>query len=310
MNSVYAPIILFAFNRPIHTQKTIDALKMNLESAESELFVFIDGSRGERDLNAVSKVKDIAYNISGFKKVYISEATSNRGLASSIIGGVSKVIKEKGRAIILEDDMVVSPYFLQFMNDALRVYENEEKIISINAYLPPVSVQNLKEDVFCLKGADCWGWATWSRGWELFNSDGKFLINEIKKLKLVDEFNFAGTYPYVQMLQDQIDGKNNSWAIRWQASAFVHNKFSIYPKESLLLNIGHDGSGSHSGTTSLYEVPLAKRPLQVNPIEVIENNHEMLIEFQKYYSKIAPSFLDRLKSKIKKLSKKLFMKIG
>ncbi|GHT84207.1 hypothetical protein FACS1894137_06970 [Spirochaetia bacterium] len=153
--------------------------------------------------------------------------------------------------IVLEDDLITSPYFLTYMNDALNLYEQDERVVSIHGYVYPIK-QKLP-DYFFLRGADCWGWATWKRGWDLFNPDGQFLLNEIKKQKLEKHFNFNNTFNYTGMLQAQIDGKVSSWAIRWYASAFLENKYTLYPGMSFIENIGNDGSGTHRGSTEIFK---------------------------------------------------------
>ena len=159
--------------------------------------------------------------------------------------GVSEVIKKYGIIIVLEDDIITSRYFLKYLNQGLNLYENEYDVISIHAWAYPV--KKILPETYFLKGADCQGWATWKRGWELFEPDGQKLLNEIEAKNLIKEFDFSGSYPYTQMLKDQIAGKNSSWAIRWYASAFLKNKLTLYPKESLIYNTGFDGSGVNCG---------------------------------------------------------------
>ncbi len=190
----------------------------------------------------VKEVREYIRTITGFKSLRIVERETNLGLATSIISGVTEVVNQYGRIIVLEDDMVTSPFFLRYMNDALDLYENEEKVVSIHGYVYPI--QGLQETFF-IKGADCWGWATWKRGWDLFDADGEKLLNELKKAGLLKRFDFDGAYPYTKMLRDQIEGKNNSWAIRWYASALLHDKLTLYPGKSLVHNIGTDASGTH-----------------------------------------------------------------
>lgn len=241
-----APIILFVYNRPEHTRKVIEALASNSESKRSKLFIFSDGPRGNVDIEKVSEVRAICRKAEGFASVDLECSNSNSGLSVSIIRGVSKIISKYGSAIILEDDLVVNGYFLEYMNHSLLKYENETKVASIHAYQYPINYKNLP-DTFFIKGADCWGWATWERAWNLFQADGSLLRDQLVERNLVREFDFNYSYPYFQMLEDQIAGKNNSWAIRWYASAFLADKYTLYPKISLVKNIGLDGTGTHSG---------------------------------------------------------------
>jgi hypothetical protein len=155
------------------------------------------------------------------------------------------------------------------MNEAMELYQFEEGVISIHGYTYPVS-GNLPE-IYFLLGADCWGWATWKRGWALFNSDATQLLESIKAKNLENMFNFGGCYDYLDLLRSQAQGKNDSWAVRWYASAFLENKLTLYPGRSLVLNIGLDGSGVHRGSTKGYFGTMADRPIAVNKVPIIEN---------------------------------------
>lgn len=286
---IYAPIVLFVYNRLDHTQKTIDALKNNVLASESELFVFSDAAKNFIDnpektgliQSQVSDVRKYIHTIKGFRKVTVIEQPENKGLANSIIDGVTSIVNRFGKIIVLEDDLVTSPYFLQFMNDALNFYENEDQVISIHGYTYPME-QPLPETYF-VKGADCWGWATWKRGWALFENDGEKLLRELQKRKLTKEFDFNNAYSYTQMLKDQIAGKNNSWAIRWYASAFLHNKLTLYPGQSLVRNIGNDGSGVHSGENKYFEVTLNPNPVSIDSHLSIEETIEIRKKTQAYF---------------------------
>lgn len=239
-----APIALFVYNRPLHTRQTIEALQKNILASESDLIIFSDGPKDSMESKeGFLAVREYLKTVRGFKNIKIIEREENYGLAKSIIAGVGEVVREYDRIIVLEDDMITSRYFLQYMNGALDLYENDDNVISVHGYTFPVK-EDLPETYF-LKGADCWGWATWKRGWDLFETDGQDLLEKLENNKLTEEFDFSGSYPYTQMLRDQISGKNNSWAIRWYASAFLKNKLTLYPGKSLIYNTGLDGSGTH-----------------------------------------------------------------
>ena len=284
----HAPIALFVYNRLQHLQKTIDALRANTESSSSMLYIFSDAPRGASDERAVHDVRQCIQRIEGFPVVRIIEREQNYGLARSIVEGVSQVCQEQGRAIVLEDDIVVSPYFLKFMNDTLRLYENDDRVISIHGYVYPV-IETLPETFF-LRGADCWGWATWKRGWDLFEPDGQSLLQELKARKLTYQFDFDGAHPYVRMLKNQIKGKNNSWAIRWHASAFLKNKLTLYPGRSLVRNIGTDNSGVHCSTTTVFVSEMADSPIAIESISVEENEcaRQQIIKFHKAARRLTP----------------------
>jgi hypothetical protein len=179
------------------------------------------------------------------------------------------VCGEHGRVIVVEDDLVTSPYFLKYMNDGLELYKSVEEVASIHGYIYPVQAD--LPETFFLKGADCWGWATWKRAWQGFNPDGAALLRALETRHLTTEFDFNGSTGYTQMLKDQIAGKNNSWAIRWYASAFLNNQLTLYPGTSLVQNIGHDGSGEHCGKSSSFDVTLRDSPLRLRQLPTIEN---------------------------------------
>jgi len=235
--------VLFAYNRPEHVRQTVEALAQNALAARTDLWVFSDGPKDDGDAGRVGAVRTYLRTISGFHSVAITERPENFGLARSIVAGVTEVVNARGRAIVVEDDIVTTPGFLTYMNDALDRYADEETVVSVSGYFYPVA--GPVPETFFLRGADCWGWATWCRGWNLFEPDGAKLLAELRERRLERAFDYNGAYPYTQMLVDQIAGKNDSWAIKWHASAFLRGRLTLYPGTSLVQNIGNDGSGTH-----------------------------------------------------------------
>jgi GR25 family glycosyltransferase involved in LPS biosynthesis len=266
----YAPIVLFTYNRLWHTKKTIEALQKNTLARDSELYVYSDSSKTDNDKTAVSEVREFLSSISGFKAITIIEREENYGLAKSIIDGVTTIVESFGKVIVLEDDLVTSPYFLQYMNDALTLYESDQGVASIHGYIYPI--EGLPE-YFFIKGADCWGWATWKRAWNVFEPDGKVLLEKLTSRGLQNEADFNGSYQYTKMLEDQIIGKNNSWAIRWYISAFLEDMLTLYPGKSFVENIGNDGSGTHSEETKVFSVIPNACFTELTKINVVENSH-------------------------------------
>ena len=264
-----APIALFVYNRPLHTQMTLEALQKNKSALQSDLFIFSDGSKNEASTRKVEEVRNYIKKISGFKSVTIVERKYNIGLASNIIDGVSQIVNDFGKIIVLEDDLLTSPYFLDFMNEGLRIYEEDKNVVSIHGYSYPVK-ENLP-DTFFIRGADCWGWATWKRGWSVFEPDGKLLLKKLTETDQLESFDFNGASRYVQMLKDQTEGKVNSWAIRWYASAFINNMYTLYPGKSLISNTGGDGTGTNTGFADVDAVPLSPDPVYITRIEVHQN---------------------------------------
>lgn len=293
-----APIILFVYNRAEHTRKTLEALQKNNFAKESELFIFSDGPKNEEAEGKVKEVRKYIKTISGFKNVEIIERSKNMGLANSIILGVTETVNKYGRVIVLEDDLATSPYFLEYMNGALDLYEEEDRVISIHGYIYPIK-KNLPETFF-LKNPSCWGWATWKRGWKLFEPGGKKLLVELERKNLIKEFDFGGTYNFSGMLKRQMEGKNDSWAICWYASAFLRNKLTLYPGRSLVNNTGFDGSGVHSNKTGVFRSGVTDTPITVKKIN-IEENVAVRGEIAKYFKSMKPSVIKRVYWKIKKI---------
>jgi hypothetical protein len=298
---ICAPIALFVYNRIDHTKKTIEALQKNFLADQSELFIFCDDAKNPDGEKAVHAVRDYVRTISGFKKITVIEREKNFGLAASIISGVSEIIEKFGRVIVLEDDLVTSPHFLTFMNEGLDFYESEEKVISIHGYIYPVKKE--LPETFFLRGADCWGWATWKRGWNLFEKNGAKLLAELQQKNLTKKFDFDGCYSFTRMLEDQIAGKNNSWAIRWYASAFLAEKLTLYPGKSLVQNIGIDGSGTHCSNSSSFNIELGQEKISLTKIPLSENFEAR--EAIKKFFKPKKSFIKKIAHKIRKKIKKL-----
>ena len=277
---MYAPIILFAYNRLDHLDICIRSLKENKPAKESHLYIFADGPKDHEDENNISKVRYYLSNLVGFKKVTIIERNINYGLAKNIIDGLDYIFAKYKKAIIIEDDLLLSPYFLEYMNYNLDLYEDSNKVASIHGYSYPVI--NKKDKDFFLRGADCWGWATWSSKWNKINKSSKSLLQEIKKRKLIKDFDYNNNAKFSRMLKHQINGKVDSWAIRWHASMYLENLLTLYPKKSYVYNIGNDNSGTNSNTTEIFDVSLNFEKPGNNKILEIEDV-EMKFQFEKYF---------------------------
>ena len=277
----YAPILLFVYNRPEHLKQLIASLQANAEAPQSMLFIYTDAARNKADEEQVNKVREVIRHIDGFASIEVVERATNWGLARNIIGGVTEQIRRYGRVIVLEDDLVVAPYFLRFMNDALEVYKDEPQVGHIQAcdFTQDVSLP----DTFLIKFTGSWGWATWERAWQHFNPDGQALLNELENRRLTRRFDFNGNYRFTRMLRRQVQGKNNSWAIRWNASLFLKDILSLNVGRSLVQNNGFDGSGTHCGGGNLYRSQLWMQPLPVEKITPICENEAARAAFARYY---------------------------
>ena len=279
----HAPILLFAYNRPAHLRNTLDALKRNPGASDSQLFVYSDAARTADDQEAVDEVRRMLRNVDGFKTVEVVERKENWGLARNVIDGVGTIVERFDRVIVLEDDLVTAPGFLAFMNNALETYKDEPRVGHIQAcdFTKDASLP----DTFLIKWTGSWGWATWKRAWAHFNPDGKALLKELEDRKLTYRFDFNGRYGYTRMLRRQIEGKNNSWAIRWNASLFLADILSLNVGRSLVQNEGFDGSGTNCGGGGLYASDLYMGELPVEKITPIEENESARMAYVRYYAR-------------------------
>jgi hypothetical protein len=301
MEAHYAPIALFTYNRPEHTRLTLEALSKNPEFIDSPLFIYSDGAKkSSKNSLVIEATRELIYNWDHPNKIVIVRE-ENWGLARSIIAGVTQLCEEYGKVVVVEDDLVTSSSFLRYMNDALDLYENDDRVISINGYCFPID--GLPETFF-LNATGCWGWATWKRGWDIFEPNGKLLISKIEEKKAFHRFDLYGSFPYKKMLEDQIRGENDSWAVRWHASAFLQNKLTLHSGKSLVFNIGFDGTGTHSSSHGRYDSDISHEPVHVGGAEVAEND-EVLSAWQVYFKKSKPSIYMRLVNKIRDMIKKV-----
>lgn len=276
-----APILLFVYNRPEHVRQCIASLQANELAAQSPLFIYSDAAKTPESREGVQQTRQFIRDIDGFASVTIIEREQNWGLARSIIDGVTTQVNRFGRVIVMEDDLIAAPYFLQFMNDALETYKDEPRVGHIQGC--DFTQDTSLPDTFLIKWTGSWGWATWDRAWKRFNPDGKELLRQLEERNLTRRFDFNSTYGYTRMLRRQIEGKNNSWAIRWNASLFLADILSLNAGRSLIRNTGFDGSGTNCGGGGLYDSTLWLNPLRVEKLSPIEENEKAREAFVRYY---------------------------
>ncbi len=253
-----APIALFAYNRPEHLRKSLDALLADPLAAESELHVFCDAAKKPEHASAVAEVRRLVRSITGFRAITIVERASNFGLAKSIRDGVGALCETHGRVIVLEDDLLVAPGFLRFINGGLARYQDDARVYQISAYMYPGCYPG-NDDALFLPTISCWGWATWARAWAAFDPSlaGLAALNESRDLR--DRFNLHGAYDYFSMAKQQSCGKIDSWGICWHLSVFMLDGLVLFPRESLVQNIGVDASGTHGKGHASLQKPLGGR---------------------------------------------------
>lgn len=278
------PVVVFVYNRPEHIKKTIEALAKNYLADETEVYIYADAAKNEKSIEKVRLVREYIDSLEEknlFKSLTIKKAKSNKGLANSIISGVSEIIKKYGKVIVVEDDIVSSPDFLQYMNDALDYYEKNEKIWSISGYTFNIDIpKNYKSEIYLSYRGCSWSWATWEDRWEKIDwnvSDYK----EFKKNKVLRKRLNRGGRDMANMLDFQMQGKIDSWAIRWCYTQSKLDMLTVYPVVSRIKNIGLDTTGTHGVITSEFDV------------EINNNNKKCRFDNPGLNCKITKAFKDK-----------------
>ena len=291
-----APIVLFVYNRLEHTKKTIYALKVNQFVSDSLLYIYSDGNKNQKDKNSVEEVRKYISSISGFKEVKITLREKNLGLVDSVITGVSEVIEKFGKAIVLEDDIVTSPNFLKFMNEALDFYEKDEKIYSISGYNFPIQIpKSYKHQIYISPRPSSWGWATWKDRWEkvTWNVYGDTLFKDKKSLNsLLDK---AGN-DLAPMFLKSVEGRISSWAVKFAYTQIKNNVYCLYPTKSLTKNIGADATGTNFiRSTKKYNVEIEPDVQQFNFSHNLELNDRIIEQIRKL---VRPGIFSYLKYRL------------
>lgn len=286
----FAPIALFVYNRPEHTRRTIKFLQQNLLAEESRLFIFSDGAKTPKQQPEVDEVRELIRTVEGFKSVSVIERPQNMGLASSVISGVTELVNEYGKVIVFEDDLISSPYTLQYFNDALERYQHDERVMHLGAYMYPLP--KALPETFFYRAATSWGWATWKRAWDHFEPDIDVLMRQFDKQKIQD-FSIDGTMDFWRQMLQFKAGRNSSWAIRWYASIFLQKGLTLNPAHSLINNIGHDNTGTHSGLNDMYQVSINPHRITQFP-DVLEENPEAFQAIKHFLKNRKGSLLKRI----------------
>lgn len=307
MKNTLAPIVLFTYKRPLHTQQVLDSLAKNAESKKSILYIYCDGIKAnaaEEDLAKIDEVRAIVKKEKRFKEVITIFEEQNKGLENSVIDGVTSVVNSHGKVIVLEDDLVVSPFFLSYMNDSLERYENNLAVGQIGACNFFACGKNYPDNFF-VPLPDCWGWATWKNRWDFFNPDINKLLHELNKSKdRIYTFNAYGASDFMGMLHDQIQTKSTSWDVRWQAVCVLKGWLTLYPNPSMT---NHIESKEATHVNKNITPPIANTPPVFKSVEVIEIS-KVIRAFKLGYSKKGDYFGKR-KEKITKEKIKLLKKI-
>lgn len=242
-----APIVLLAFKRPQHTQRTLDSLAANPEFAVSELHVHCDAARRPDEQAEVDRTRDVVQRFAHPCK-HVVEAAVNQGVSRSVVSAVSALCAAHGRVIVLEDDLSVSPAFLDYMNRALHCHANDPSVMQVSGHMFPIDPP--AADSVLLPMTTSWGWATWQRAWRSFDPQALSDDGLRRSLRRRYRFDLGGSYPYFAMLQDQRAGRIDSWAIRWHLCVHLAGGRTLFPARTLVHNHGFDGSGTHCVLTA------------------------------------------------------------
>lgn len=244
-----APAAVFVYRRADYTKKTLLALRKNFLAAQTDLYIFSDGAKGESDRQDVDDVRNFVRSFAArddFRSVHVNLASQNRGLAFSVISGAGELLRKFGRVIVLEDDLVTGRDFLTFMNDGLDYYAENGKIWSISGYTPPLkSLNRWKRDIYFFYRASSWGWATWADRWEMTDWEMQDYDRFLKSPEKIARLRRGGS-DMPKMLQRQMEGEIDSWAIRWCYAQSMEDLWTVFPRISRVRNLGNDGSGTHT----------------------------------------------------------------
>lgn len=275
-----APVVLFVYNRPEHTKKTITALVNNSLAHETSLFIYSDAPKNDIDAKSVEQVRKYCRGIKGFKEVHIVKRNDNMGLANSIISGVTEVINKYEKVIVLEDDLVTSTDFLNYMNDALYFYAEDMRIWSVTGYCPEISIpKSYEHDVYLSLRPSSWGWGTWRNRWTKIDwevKDYNVLLNDKKKQRA---FNKGGNDLF-GMLQRQMKNEIDSWAIRWSYSQFVEQSYTVFPVKTKIAHIGVGVDSTHyKNKTMAAKISLSTEPVRMK--RDLNTDPRILAKFKK-----------------------------
>ncbi|MFN3343564.1 MAG: methyltransferase domain-containing protein [Flavobacteriales bacterium] len=250
----FAPIVIFAYKRPDHLRRTLHTLSANPELGSSDLFFYCDGAKegaSHKEQLAIDEVRSVAKSFGGAKSVQVVARDKNLGLAANVLSGVDDVVSKYGTVIVVEDDVELSPHFLSFMNRALDTYKTNQDVGAVGSW--NYFASDKVNASFFLRYPDSIAWATWVDRWNGFIRDGKELRARLQKENRLNALNGDGKCGWFsEMLDDQIEGRVNSWAVRWTASLVLQNKLTVFPKTTLSRHIGFDESATHESGSGDY----------------------------------------------------------
>ena len=296
-----APIVILAYKRVDHLRKTLEAIQKNPLAGQTDLIVYSDGPKypdNTKDISDIRALRELVKSKQWCKNVTLIPSEKNKGLNDAFFDGITEVINQYGKAIVLEEDTVVSPYFLEYMNDTLNLYENEKNVFQITGYMYDMKTANLPSTYF-LSVPNTWGWATWKDRWDKLIHDPKKIKEELIKNNAYNTLTIDGAAPdFWNQMEANVEGKMNTWDIKWFCSVVIHNGLTLYPKWSLVENIGFDGSGSNfQKGGSRFSVKMNRNKIVLEKIPVEENLKAKKV-FVKFFKKFQPGIFQKIKEKI------------
>lgn len=303
-----APIVLFVYKRPWHTLQTLEALSKNELADQSTLYIFCDGpgkNATPEDIKQINEVKAICAQKQWAKEVIIEESGYNKGLATSVIQGVTRVVNQHDKVIVVEDDLVTSPGFLRYMNNALDHHASSEKVMHVSGYWFPVKKsQEMLPDTFYYRSTTCWGWGTWKRAWQKLETDAYELKKKIGRIPGgIKRFNIEHSYNHLAQLEANIIGKMDTWAVKWYSTVFLNEGLCLHPNVSFVNNIGFDNSGTHCDTNPAYHWPSLAEEIPINDISTEESKTAIRL-IRSFHRKVRPGIYKRIKDKIRRTLQK------
>lgn len=322
-----APVVIFAYNRPDHLRRTLDALSKNELAEDSILYIYCDGpkalatsaeiidneiqrsarrvfSGSPEEYNeycrSIKECLELAQSQTWPKELHVIARETNWGLAKSIVGAVTEIVNHYGRIISLEDDIVTSKGFLRFMNDALEMYKDDDKVMHVSAYMFPHK-KRLPQTFFYPVPYPGGGWATWKRAWDFFSDNTKELYDYWSNRW--NEFNINGGSFYQKQLEDNLHGRASTWFVKWHAVVLQRGGLTLYPGQSLTTNIGFDSTATNCTPTNRYYIYNLANSVTVSrsPIKINKRCGRVIYDFYQghwYNRRRRNAFMHRITSKL------------
>jgi hypothetical protein len=297
----WAPVGLFVYRRPEHARRMIESMRACEGAERGPIYVFADGPKTDAEIPAVEATRAVAHELLGERAVYV-ELERNRGLADSIIAGTTELCDRHGRAVIVEDDLILAPSFLRFLNQGLERYRDESRVLQVSGHMFDVPSLATHDHALFLPMIDSWGWATWDRAWDLFDPDATGWRERLSDPAQRRRFDLNGEYPYGAMLRKQQAGEIDSWAIRWYYTLFVHDRLALFPPTTLVANGGADRSGTNG------RLPLRSR--EETPTSAGHFSFPDVIETSEWSDEVLASVgRQKRQSPVMKLARRIFQRL-